>query len=309
MSLPVASSARQSKLSTLPQVVGLVEEKMKLALGGVVHTNRPAAFVRELVRQGRGPVALHSSPGSGWDADLLIAAGLVTKTVLPMVTMAQHGMAPSFRAAAESGRIETAYIDAMSQIAGYLAGSYGHPFHLIGSIEGTDIPADASLFDVLTDSDGRRHRAVRAIVPDLCVLHVEEADEYGNVRHKRGRGADPLMARAAKQTVVTTERLVPNSEIRRNPHLTTIPGNLVSYVVEAPLGAHPTGTAEYNADDEHIGRYWRAAEALRRGDRKPFDAYLESFVLGPGDETAYLAAVGGQARVTQLRQEMADAFR
>jgi glutaconate CoA-transferase subunit A len=305
----VASSARRSKLSTLSQVVGLVQEGASLALGGVVHTNRPAAFVRELVRQRRGPVELHSSPGSGWDVDLLIAVGLVTRTVLPMVTMAQHGLAPSFRAAAESGRIETAYLDAMSQIAGYLAGSYGHPFHLIASVEGTDIPADSSLFDVLTDSDGRRHRAVRAIVPDLCVVHVEEADEYGNVRHQRGRGADPLMVRAAKQTVVTAERIVSNAEIRRNPHLTTIPGNLVAHVVEAPMGAHPTATAEYNADEAHIAQYWQAAEALRRGDRDPFDAYLHSFVLGPRSDAAYLAAVGGEARLAELRREMADAFR
>jgi len=299
---------RQSKLAALADAVDLVEEGSSLALGGVVHTNRPAVFVREMVRQRRGPVVLLSSPGSGWDADLLIAAGLVTRTVLPMVTMAQHGLAPSFRAASEAGEIETAYMDAMSQLAGYLAGGYGHPFHLIGSVEGTDIVHDESLFDVLTDSSGGRHRAVRAIVPDLCVLHVEEADEFGNVRHKRGRGADALMTRAARRTVVFTDRVVSNHEVRRNPHLTTIPGNLVSMVIEAPFGAHPAATAEYNADEEHLARYWQAAESRRRGSPEELDAYLEEFVLGPADHAAYREVIGGTELERRLRKEMTDAL-
>jgi glutaconate CoA-transferase subunit A len=299
---------RGSKLASAAEAVRFVEAGHSVALGGVVHTNRPAVFVRELVRLGRGPVVLLSSPGSGWDADLLIAAGLVTRTVLPMVTMAQHGLAPSFRAAAEAGQIETAYMDAMSQLAGYLAGGYGHPFHLIGSVEGTDIVHDEALFDVLTDSSGGKHRAVRAITPDLCVLHVEEADEFGNVRHKRGRGADVLMARAARRTVVFTDRVVSNADVRRNPHLTTIPGNLVSLVIEAPFGAHPSATAEYNADEAHLARYWHAAEARRRGNADELDAYLEEFVFGPADHAAYRELIGGAELERRLRKEMTDAL-
>jgi len=184
----------------------MVEPGMSIALGGANNANRPAAFVRALIRRGTGELVLYPSPGSGWDADLLIGSRLVRKTVLPMVTMGELGLAPSFRRAVEEGELEAAYLEAMSRVAAYLAGAYGHPFHLIRSLEGTDIVEDPEFFELLTDSAGNSHRAVRALNPDLCVLHVEEADEFGNVRHARGRVMDVLAARAARRTIVQAER-------------------------------------------------------------------------------------------------------
>jgi len=284
--------------------VSLVEPGSSLALGGAVHANRPAAFVRELVRRGTGQLVLHASPGAGWDVDLLIACGLVRKTVVPMVTLGELGLAPSFRLAVETGEIEAAYTDAMSRTAAYLAAAYGHPFHLIGSLEGTNLVDDPELFDVLTDSDGNAHRAARAVSPDLCVLHVEEADEYGNVRHARGRVMDVLAARASRRTVVVADRLVSNRTVRAEPHRTTIPSQYVQVVVECPFGAHPTATGEYQADIEHLRLYAHAAEQRRRGDAAAFGTYLDRYVTGPSDELDYREAIGGEAVEQRLREEL-----
>jgi glutaconate CoA-transferase, subunit A len=296
--------ARRSKLTTFREAAALVEPGSKLAFGGAIHANRPAGFVRELIRQGTGDLVLYASPGSGWDVDLLIGCGRVRKTVLPMVTMADHGLAPSFRGAAESGEIETKYIDTISVVAAYLAAAYGHPFHLIRSLEGTDIVDDPEIYDVLTDSSGGKHRAVRAMSPDVAVLHVEEADEFGNVRHLRGRVIDVMLARAAKRTVVQAERIVANAEVRRDPGRTTIPAQYIHAVVEAPFGAHPTACAEYQTDDEHLRAYARAAEARRLGEPAAYDEYVRTYVLGPADEKAYHAAVGGEPTESRLREAM-----
>lgn len=289
---------------TVDEAVALVRPGSTLAFGGAVHANRPAAFVRALVRAGTGDLVLHASPGSGWDVDLLVGCRRVRKTVLPMVTLADHGLAPSFRAAAEAGEIETAYIDTMSVVAAYLAAAYGHPYHLIRGLEGTDIVDDPEIYEVLTDSRGVRHRAVRAITPDVAVLHVEEADEFGNVRHERGRVLDVMLARAARQVIVQAETIVSNAEVRSDPRRTTIPAHHVTGVVHAPFGAHPTACAAYQTDDEHLRAYARAAEARRRGDPAAYDEYLRSYVLGPRDEAEYRAAVGGVATETRLREAM-----
>lgn len=296
--------SRRSKLIALPDAVAFVEPGSSLAFGGAVHANRPAAFVRELVRQGTGRLVLYASPGSGWDVDLLVGCGLVHKTVLPMVTMAEFGLAPSFRGAAEAGEIETKYIDTMSVVAAYLASAYGHPFHLIRGLEGTDIVDDPEIYDVLTDSAGGRHRAVRAMTPDVAVLHVEEADEYGNVRHSRGRVLDVMLARAARRTIVQAERIVSNAEVRRDPGRTTIAAQYVHAVVEAPFGAHPAACAEYQTDDEHLRGYATAAETRRHGDSGPYDAYVRRYVLGPKNEHEYYQAVGGAATEERLREAM-----
>jgi glutaconate CoA-transferase subunit A len=296
--------ARTTKLMTLDDAVALVRPGSSLAFGGAVHANRPAAFVRALIRAGTGDLVLNPSPGSGWDVDLLVGCGRVRKTVLPMVTMAEHGLAPSFRGAAESGEIETKYIDTMSMIAAYLAAAYGHPFHLIRGLEGTDIVEDPEIYDILVDSAGGRHRAVRALSPDVAVLHVEEADEYGNVRHRRGRVLDVMLARAAKKLIVQAERIVPNAEVRKDPGRTTIPAHQVTGVVHTPFGAHPTACADYQTDDAHLRAYARAAEARRRGDAAAYEEYLATYVLGPKDEAAYHVAVGGATTEQRLREAM-----
>jgi glutaconate CoA-transferase subunit A len=263
----------------LAAAVALVCPGATLALGGAVHAGRPAAFIRALLRAGTDELTLYPSPGSGWDADLMIALKRVRRTVIPMVTLAEHGLAPSFRLAVERGEITAAYFDAMSAVAAYLAAGYGHPFHLVAGLEGTSIAADPELFDQVTDSTGTTHRVVRALVPDVCVLHAEEADEFGNVRHARGRVLDVLAAKAARTTIVTAERIVPNDQVRREPERTTVPGQYVDAVVEAPRGAYPTATAEYGADSDHLRAYARAAEARRRGDGTAFDDYVERFVI------------------------------
>jgi glutaconate CoA-transferase, subunit A len=288
----------------LADAVALVEPGSTLAFGGAIHANRPAAFVRELLRAGTGDLVLHASPGSGWDVDLLIGCGRVRKTVLPMVTLADHGLAPSFRGAAEAGEIETKYIDTMSVIAAYLAGSYGHPFHLIRGLEGTDIVDDPEIYEVLTDTQGGTHRAVRAMTPDLAVLHVEEADEFGNVRHRRGRVLDVVLARAARRVIVQAETIIPNAEVRNDPGRTTIPAHQVTGVVHAPFGAHPTACAEYQTDEEHLRAYARAAEARRKGDPAAYEDYLATYVFGPKDRAQYHAAVGGAETEERLREAM-----
>lgn len=296
---------RASKLATLDEVLDLLGAGEALALGGVLDANRPAVFVRALIRRGTGRLTLYSAPGSGWDADLLIGAGLVRRALLPMVTMTPFGAAPSFRAAVEAGEIEAPPLDAMTLVAGYQAAAAGLPFQLLASVAGTDIARDRTLFETLTDSEGAEHLAVRALVPDLCVLCVEECDEFGNVRHRHGRVADLLMARAARRTVVLTERLIPNSEVRADPRRTTVPGSMVSAVVEAPFGAHPTSTGDYGPDHEHLRAYHRAAEERRVGDDGAYRRYLEEFVTGPADEADYLAAIGGPPTVARLRAAIA----
>lgn len=295
---------RRSKLIGIDDAVAMVEPGTHLAIGGASHVNRPAAFIRALVRAGTAPITV-TSLGAGWDADLLAAAGTADRVLIPMVSGAKHGLAPSFRSAVERGRLDAPPIDAMSLVAGLLAGGYRHPFHLIRSLEGSDIPRDNPLYDTVTDSDGNSHRAVRAITPDLCVLHVEEADEFGNVRHVGGRLADVVKARAARRTIVSTERLIANAEVRREPHLTSLESLWVAGVVEAPFGAHPTATAHYGADDEHLTRYFRASKALSAGDASAFEAYLDEFVHGPQDLDSYRALVGGEALEQRLRELVA----
>lgn len=80
---------------------------------------------------------------------------------------------------------------------------------------------------------------VKALVPDWAIIHVHEADEFGNARIFGSEFQDVLLTRASKKTIITAERIVDNESFRKNPELTAVPHFLVEAVVLAPQGAKP----------------------------------------------------------------------
>lgn len=102
--------------------------------------------------------------------------------------------------------------------------------------------------------------AIPAIQPSWTIIHVHEADEFGNVRIRGAKYDDVLKAKAAKNVLVTCERLVPAGEFARHPELVDLPGFLVDAVVEVPHGAWPNGCdGDYSYDEEFITAYLTAA--------------------------------------------------
>jgi glutaconate CoA-transferase subunit A len=115
--------------------------------------------------------------------------------------------------------------------------------------------------------------AVRAIEPDITVIHAQKADEYGNIRIEGPFYEDVIKAKAAKKVVVTVEELIPNRDIRKMPEATTIPHFIVDAVVEVPKGAYPCSCFNYyDAAYDHIKEYLKAAA------QDQFEQYLDNNV-------------------------------
>ena len=94
--------------------------------------------------------------------------------------------------------------------------------------------------------------------------------------------------------MVQVERVVPTARVASQAVGTTIPGFLVSAVVVAPGGCHPTAAhAEYDLDEEHLNAYLRAAR-----DQAGFDTWMDEQVRGR-TEPEYAAATA--ERLEQLR--------
>jgi glutaconate CoA-transferase subunit A len=104
---------------------------------------------------------------------------------------------------------------------------------------GSDLVAQRPEFFQVVKSpfDGTEVVCVKALVPDYSIIHVQEADIYGNCRILGPNYQDALLARAAKKTIITTERIVGTYRMQEEPKLTTIPHMLVEAVVELPGGA------------------------------------------------------------------------
>ena len=120
---------------------------------------------------------------------------------------------------------------------------------------------------------GEEMIAVRAIEPDIAVIHAQKADEFGNVRIEGPVYEDVIKAKASKKVVVTAEEIIPDGEFRKSPERTTLPHFLVDAVVHAPKGAYPCSCCNYyDVDYGHIEEYIHAVADDR------FDDYLQQYV-------------------------------
>ena len=73
------------KVLSLEAAVRLIPDGALLTLGGVLLNRPPAAFVRELARQGRRGLRL-VKPSPAYDLDLLTAAGCVVEAAIGITT-------------------------------------------------------------------------------------------------------------------------------------------------------------------------------------------------------------------------------
>ncbi len=257
-----------------------------VAVGGVLTENRPVALQRELLRRGAARLRYVSFAAAGYDLDLMIAAGAVAETFVPAVTFDRLGTAPSFRRAAETKTITAHIVDVATIMAGYFAAAEGLPFHPVTAVGGSDVTSVNPLlksirspFNTGSDEESTVY-AVAAIVPDLVLIHCQEADVKGNCRVLGSTAlAERMLARTGARVIVSCERVVPTEVFEQAPHATTIPGMYVDAVCCIPGGAHPTSSPlYYNSDQQHILKYLSVARAAASGDEDLLDRYLDCYV-------------------------------
>ena len=143
-------------------------------------------------------------------------------------------------------------------------------------LAGSDLPRVSGFASVRDPYGGGEVLVIQAIRPDVALIHVQEADQDGNLRIAGSPSEDVLLAKASVRIIATAERIVPSQRFREQPELTALPGFLVDLVVEAPRGAWPTSCAgDYGYDADFLGAYVAAAKS-----QEGFDGFLRERVLG-----------------------------
>lgn len=281
-----------------------VRDGMLVAIGEPA----PMALVRALVR--RRPRDL-TVIATGMALDLLVATGCVART---MTYYAGGGLgvpvAPAFRRAAERGELDVWECEEGILTSGLEAAAKGLPFMPCRGGVGTSIPDLNPALKVFTDPlENQTLIAVPPIRPDLCLLHADAADAFGNVRHCDGPGwLDLFLYRAATRVVVQVERLVSNEDIRRDPWRTTIAD--ADAIVPLRFGAHPYySRGHYVQDVDAVNAYFAAsAEAARArdGTGSELAAWIARYCDEPGSHADYLERVGNRQLLALTEYGEAD---
>ncbi|MFH0300422.1 CoA-transferase [Bradyrhizobium sp. 31Argb] len=291
-----------SKLITLAEAAGRVPDGCRLALGGFAVYQKPMAFVRELIRQGRRDLTIIGSAHS-FDVDMLAGAGCLKKVETSYVGLEKHGLARNYRRAVEGGRLKVVDYPEMACWDRFRANQDGFDFWPAKFLGGNDVVTyNDEIKEFPCPITGRRLHAFPAANPDVVVIHAIAADEQGNIvtpaRRLLPQSGDVLMARSCEHVIVTAEKIVPKSFIKRHARFVELPSYRISAVVEVPWGAHPTPTlGRYLADDTHLDAYVAASAS-----EGTFAGYLDDWVRRPADHFAYLDKLGAAqlSRLTDL---------
>lgn len=241
------SSRTNGKVVPLENLGELVRDGESVAFGGGWFANHPMAAVRQLIRAGRTGIHAITVVGSV-DMDLLAAAGTLGHLSFSMVTLEAFGLAPNVRKGIESGSLPFTEYTGLGLLIGLEAQGRGMPYLPYRGPFGSDIPGRYPEIYATTHCPftGEQLTAVRALQPDVAIVHALRADAEGNAQWDGTSGPDVEMAKAAKRVIVTCEEVVDRQVIVDNAHMTKLPGYYVDAVIEAPFGAHPTS---------HVPRY------------------------------------------------------
>jgi glutaconate CoA-transferase, subunit A len=275
-----------------------------VALGTALECLIPFAAAHELIRQRRQDLTL-VGPISDICFEQLIAAGCVRRIVAAWVGNVQHGAAYAFRRALEQGVPRPLEIEDHSNFSIALAleaAAQGVPYLPTRSLLGSDLLASNSRLRVATcPFTGTPLVLVRALTPDVAILHVQRADAAGNCHVWGPSGVSAAAGKASRAVVVVTEELVEPAVIRSDPNRTLLPGFLVTAVVHLPWGAHPSPVQGHYNRDHPVYADWHARSSSAEGAL----AWLDEWVRGPGDHSGYLAKLG-RARLDRLRPRAAQ---
>lgn len=286
-----------NKELSLRAVVDQLRDGMTIGIGGWGPRRKPMALIREILRSDLKDLTIVAYGGP--DVGMLCAAGKAKRLIYGFVSLDFIPIEPFFRKSREAGGIEANELDEGLLVLGLEAAGQRLPFLPTRVGLGSDVMAFNPEFRLVRSpyDDGETLLAMPAIELDVALLHTTRADRLGNTQSD---GPDPyfdaLFARASKQCFVTTEELVDRMDLS---YPDTVKSNLferclVTGVVEAPLGAHPTAAHDlYGWDAEHLKEY---AELARQDGG--WTTYFEKYVAG--DEAGYVERVGGRERVAGL---------
>src|SRR6185312_10116952 len=238
-------------ISMTDAITQYVPDGSSVAIGLALEPLIAFAAAHEIIRQQRRDLTL-IGPISDILFDQLIGAGCVEKVIAAWVGNVMMGQAYNFRRAVEEEKIKVFNLTNFTIALALQAGAMGVPYLPTRTAQGSDVPKGNHFFyQVFSPFEGKEPLlAVRALVPDVTIVHVQRADENGNAHCWGNFGVMIEAVRAAKKVIVCAEEIVAPEVIASDPNRTVIPGFLVSAVVECPLGAHPSPVQGYNKRDD-----------------------------------------------------------
>lgn len=270
-----------------------------MTLHALSTTSRPNAILYEVMRRfwGKDPRFTYVSISLTGTAPVMVRGGLIARAITTFCgdSYPTPGPNPVFTRAFLDQTLEIENWSMLTLPLRLKAAAMGIPWHPTRSLVGSSM-AEENHDAFRLSGDDETVGMVRALEPDLSLVHAWAADPAGNALLAPPYGEDVYGALAARDgAIVSVERVVSADFLRRHNHLVRIPSYAVRAVCPAPWGSHPSGISNRGMPElEAYAEDYAFLNDLRRAAKstETLDAWAKEWVLEVPDHEAYVRKLG-----------------
>ncbi len=221
---------RAKVLPSVDEAVALIPDGATIMFGGFISAGVPANLIRALVRRGtRDLTGIATNIGPSDELDALCIGRQLRKMIASFAIRATSQRTSAFEQLWRAGEVELELVPQGTLAERIRAGGAGIPAFYTPTGVGTPLAEGKEQ----RDFGGRTYLLEHALRADFALIRGERADPWGNVVfHKTGRNFNPVMAMAARVTVVEVDECVPIGAL--DPECVATAGVFVQRVVVAP---------------------------------------------------------------------------
>ena len=220
------------ELASVAEAVADIFDGATVMIGGFGEAGSPIELIHALIDQGATDLTVVNNNTGNGEVGLaaLLKAGQVSKMICSHPRSTNSTVFPDLY---RSGRTALELVPQGTLAERIRAGGAGIPAFYTPTAVGTPLEEGMER----RSFDGRDYLLAYGLTADFALIKARAADRHGNVVYnKTARNFSPLMAMAARTTIVQASSVVPIGEI--DPEVVVTPGIFVTRVVEVADPAH-----------------------------------------------------------------------
>jgi 3-oxoacid CoA-transferase subunit A len=222
----VIGKHKDKVVATIAEALAPLRDGMTIMVGGFGLSGNPEALIKGVVERGVRDLTLVSNNAGNMGKGLAtwLKAGLIKKVICSYI-----GGNEDLHTRMASGEVQVEITPQGTLAERMRAAGAGIPAFYTPTGVGTVLEESREVREI----DGRRYLLERALPADVALVRAQTADRFGNLRFWRtARNFNPVMATAAKLTLVECDRLVDNGTF--DPDDVHLSGLYVHKIVHVP---------------------------------------------------------------------------
>jgi len=213
-------------VTSIAEALAPLRDGMTILVGGFGLSGNPEALIRGVVERGVRDLTLVSNNAGNLGKGLAqwLHAGIIRKVICSYI-----GNNDDLHTRMASGEVQVEITPQGTLAERMRAAGAGIPAFFTPTGVGTVVEEGKETREI----DGRRYLLERALPGDIALVRAQVCDHFGNVRFWRtARNFNPVMATAARCTLVECDRLVPNGTL--DPDDVHLQGIFVHRIIHVP---------------------------------------------------------------------------